>query len=83
MAHYVIFTKVVTLTLTLIRFQTKKFGTIGPVVWPVDRDSGDLDLDLDLDQIFQSKYVPRSQDLNIFAVKNQDDPTSGVTCTSL
>ena len=55
MAHYVIFTKVVTLTLTLIRFHKKKnwevlepeyiicqkFETIGPVVWPVDREPTD------------------------------------------
>ena len=51
MAHYVIFTKVVTLTLIFIRFSPKKFarvlGTeyiscqnfrkIEPVVWPVHR----------------------------------------------
>ena len=55
MAHYVIFTKVVTLTLTLIRFQKKKIWevlepeyitcqkirTIGPVMWPVDREPTD------------------------------------------
>ena len=55
MAHYVIFTKVVTLTLTFIRFQKKKIGvvhepeyiicqkirTINPVVWPVDRELTD------------------------------------------
>ena len=55
MAHYVIFTKVVTLTLTFIRFQKKKIcvvlepeyiicqkiRTIGPVVWPVHRELTD------------------------------------------
>ena len=55
MAHYVIFTKVVTLTLTFIRFQKKKIcvvlepeyiicqkiRTINPVVWPVDRELTD------------------------------------------
>ena len=55
MAHYVIFTKMVTLTLTFTRFQKKKIWkvlepayiscqkirTIGPVVWPVDREPTD------------------------------------------
>ena len=55
MAHYVIFTKVVTLTLTLIRFYLflflvvlepeyiicQKIRTIGPVVWPVHRKQTD------------------------------------------
>ena len=55
MANYLIFTKVVTLTLTLIRFQKKKnwevlepeyiicqkIRTIGPVMWPVDRERTD------------------------------------------
>ena len=55
MAHYVIFTKVMTLTLNFIRFQQKKIWkvldpdyisckkirTIGPVVWPVHREPTD------------------------------------------
>ena len=61
MAHYVIFTKVVTLTLTFIRFQKKKIWvvfepeyiicqkirTIGPVVWPVHREQTDRQTDTD------------------------------------
>ena len=59
MAHYVIFTKVVTLTMTFIRFQKKKIWvvfeleyiicqkirTIGPVVWPVHREQTDKQTD--------------------------------------
>ena len=55
MAHYVIFAKMVTLTLTFTRFKKKKIWkvlepayiscqkirTIGPVVWPVDREPTD------------------------------------------
>ena len=55
MAHYVNFTKVMTLTLNFIRFQKKKIWkvldpdyisckkirTIGPVVWPVHREPTD------------------------------------------
>ena len=55
MAHYVKFTKVVTLTLTLIRFWPRNFARvlrvesiccqnfrkIGPVLWPVERSRTD------------------------------------------
>ena len=64
MAHYVIFTKVVTLTLTFIRFQKKiiwvvlepeyiicqNFRKIEPLVWPVHRETTDRQTDKQTDR---------------------------------
>ena len=64
MAHYVIFTKVVTLTLIFIRFSPKNFarvlgteyiscqnfGKIEPVVWPVHRSITDRQTDRQTDK---------------------------------